>query len=135
VPLPIPRYGRRMPALKSPEGHRGQPAWQNPSTTSTHFTRGRIISAAFLFGQHHSVQVQNDKHLHGTSTLHPHRSNVPEHHLASSGTSASYISNAAPSSQLTHDVLDSPLSCCPHVGALERWRRKFLEGRLFGASS
>jgi hypothetical protein len=53
VPLPTPRCGRRMPARKSPEGRRGQPAWQNPSTTSTHFTRGRLISAAFLFSQNH----------------------------------------------------------------------------------
>jgi len=51
VPLPTPFCGRRMPARKNPEGRRGQPAWQNPSTTSTHFTRGRVISAAFLFGQ------------------------------------------------------------------------------------
>jgi hypothetical protein len=51
VPLPTPTRGRRMPARKSPEGRRGQPAWQHPSTTSTHFTRGRLTSAAFLFGQ------------------------------------------------------------------------------------
>jgi hypothetical protein len=53
VPLPTPTRGRRMPALKSPEGRRGQPARQYPSTTLTHLTRGRVISAAFLFAQTH----------------------------------------------------------------------------------
>jgi hypothetical protein len=53
VPLPTPTRGRRMPARKRPEGHRGEPARQTPRQHQCHNTRGRVTSAAFSFGENY----------------------------------------------------------------------------------
>ena len=54
MPLPTPTRGRRMPARKKLlRGVAVNQPGSTPRQHQRHFTRGRLISAAFLFGQTH----------------------------------------------------------------------------------
>jgi hypothetical protein len=60
VPLPTPTRGRRMPARKKrPGGVAVNQPGSTPRQHKRHFVRGRLTSAAFLFGQT-SAAHQND---------------------------------------------------------------------------
>ena len=52
MPLPTPTRGRRMPARKKRlRGVAVNQPGSTPRQHQRHFTRGRVTSAAFLFGQ------------------------------------------------------------------------------------
>ena len=63
MPLPTPLPGRRMPARKSPEGRRGQPARHYPSTTSTTFhPRPTHIGSILLCPESSGALELNETH-------------------------------------------------------------------------